>query len=171
MDERVYLFRWNDAYKIGRSRNVNQRVKQLGLPSPPEIVHTIETSNAPWAEAYLHARFAEQRIGGEWFRLAPSDVEYICGLKTLEPLQSDLEEMIVKPFNLRVPESLHARLVELANHDQRSLNAEIIYLLRTAAEQRREQLARRASILAELRTAQMDKRADLMAELRRLAEE
>jgi hypothetical protein len=40
-------------------------------------------------------------------------------------------------FLLRLPESLHAELVKIAEEEQRSLNAQIVYLLTKAVEQQR----------------------------------
>ena len=42
-----------------------------------------------------------------------------------------------KPFLLRIPPELMAELREWANHDLRSLNAQIEYLLREALKRRK----------------------------------
>jgi len=42
----------------------------------------------------------------------------------------------MKHVNLRLPDDLHALIVQAAQHDTRSLNGEIIYLLRWALERR-----------------------------------
>ncbi|WP_131745850.1 Arc family DNA-binding protein [Frankia sp. Cppng1_Ct_nod] len=42
----------------------------------------------------------------------------------------------MKNLNVRLPDDLHARLVEAAKEDTRSLNSEIIHLLREALERR-----------------------------------
>lgn len=43
----------------------------------------------------------------------------------------------IKKLVLRLPAELHAELVKLADEDMRSLNAEIIVILREAIEARR----------------------------------
>lgn len=48
----------------------------------------------------------------------------------------------MKNLNLRTPDELHARLKKLATEDHRSLNAEIVYLLERAVEERGGQVSR-----------------------------
>ena len=70
-------------YKIGLSNNPDRRVwKEISpvLPEEPELICTIETEDMHSLEAGLHARFANKRANGEWFRLDNSDVEHIKGL-------------------------------------------------------------------------------------------
>jgi len=42
----------------------------------------------------------------------------------------------MKNLNVRLPDGLHALLVQAAHDDTRSLNGEIVYLLRWALERR-----------------------------------
>ena len=70
-------------YKIGLSNNPGRRVwKEISpvLPEVPELICTIKTNDMRSLEAGLHARFADKRGSGEWFRLNDEDVEYIKGL-------------------------------------------------------------------------------------------
>lgn len=78
----VYLLKSNehpDVYKIGRSVNPTNRAKTFGvkLPFPVEFECLISTPDMYELEAELHARFAAQRLDGEWFRLSEQDVSYI----------------------------------------------------------------------------------------------
>jgi Meiotically up-regulated gene 113 len=73
----VYLLRGHaHEYKIGRTNLVDRRVSELGATSPVEqtLVHEIKTDDPVGVEAYWHARFAEKRMRGEWFRLSAVDV-------------------------------------------------------------------------------------------------
>ena len=72
----VYMLRSGKNFKIGRTRAVGQRLRQLSiqLPQKPNTVHVIETDDPEGIEQYWHRRFAEKRQGGEWFALTAADV-------------------------------------------------------------------------------------------------
>lgn len=79
----VYLIKSPTGYyKIGRSKNPNNRKKTFGvqLPFEVEFEHLIKTDDMETLETELHLYFSHLRVNGEWFDLSADDVAYIKSL-------------------------------------------------------------------------------------------
>lgn len=64
-------------YKIGISKCLGSRVKQLGTKAPFEIevIKAHQVSDMEQAEVYWHNLFGDKRTGGEWFALSSEDTQ------------------------------------------------------------------------------------------------
>jgi hypothetical protein len=78
----VYVLQSGPYYKIGLSRQVDSRIKQLAClpPFDLELICTIAAADMYQLERELQARFETKWRHGEWFELDPADVDYIKGL-------------------------------------------------------------------------------------------
>lgn len=72
----VYLIEiFNGWVKIGRSENINRRLKELNRMSPttPRLLAVLDGD--PEKESSWHARFGTLRRKGEWFIFGPQMAE------------------------------------------------------------------------------------------------
>ncbi|VVP48250.1 hypothetical protein PS838_05212 [Pseudomonas fluorescens] len=75
----VYLLKSAYGYKVGRTRNIPNRMRAFGVKLP--FIYTIPLcawfEDCHAAESRYHRRFADKRINGEWFDLDDSDIQLL----------------------------------------------------------------------------------------------
>lgn len=83
----VYLFKFNDCFKIGMSTTTSRRQKEIEWKKKVELelLHEISSNDYQRAEATLHAEFAHCRRGkAELFDLTPEEVQQILAIKQMD---------------------------------------------------------------------------------------
>lgn len=83
----VYLFKFNDCFKIGMSTTTSRRQKEIERNQKVELelLHEIPSNDYQRAEATLHAEFAHCRRGkAELFDLTPEEVHQIIAIKQMD---------------------------------------------------------------------------------------
>lgn len=71
----IYVMAGGDACKIGMTTNLRQRFSDLSFASPVPLrvvaSNVVPLAGLAYAESWLHQKFADWRIKGEWFRIDP----------------------------------------------------------------------------------------------------
>ena len=78
----VYVLSTQDGfYKIGRTRNLQNRLMDLRIALPykltTEMLFQCEVGREREVEAALHDIFSERRMNGEWFKLTAEDLQWL----------------------------------------------------------------------------------------------
>lgn len=92
-DGYIYLIKSEfGSYKIGRTKNLPERLNLFGvkLPFEIELTNAIYVDDMHFFEGWLHRHFEGYRVGGEWFNLEEHDIELLASLED----QMDLEDFI-----------------------------------------------------------------------------
>ena len=97
----VYLLRSNkkDALKIGTTINLEQRLKSfksssinLGIEDETfEFLHTVKVDKHYELENFLHKKFADKRVCGEWFNITAE--EFVDLLESIDLKQFKKEKV------------------------------------------------------------------------------
>jgi len=98
----IYLIQNKETghFKIGRTKNINKRIKQLQTGSSGELVlvDKFESNYASKLESYLHNIYSAYNISGEWFDLSYSDVskfKLICETMEKNYLLLEINEKLL----------------------------------------------------------------------------
>ena len=75
IEEYVYILKGASSFKIGYTTNFNKRRKQYKTHNPNiKTICVIESSDSFELESYLHNKYKEKHIEGEWFDLTEEEV-------------------------------------------------------------------------------------------------
>lgn len=80
----VYLMEGGGFYKVGRSADPRDRLRNLSVPFELKLAYAIASADCVWLESYMHAAFAPSRVRGEWFRLTADDVEAVAAVNRID---------------------------------------------------------------------------------------
>lgn len=86
----TYFIKSSGYYKIGRARNLEQRLSGLSLPEKPEVVAAVLCADYGQLEMAMHVVLANKRANGEWYRLTDADAEAVKRL-----IESRSEQKVV----------------------------------------------------------------------------
>lgn len=86
----VFIIRSPHGFKIGKTANIQNRVRLFSVkcPFPISLEHYAWFEDCSGAERALQTRFHGKRIEGEWFDLDDADIAYIKGLGRSEQLKA-----------------------------------------------------------------------------------
>lgn len=78
-DSEVYLLRGSVTgyYKIGVSTNLKDRLRQVHNGIPEDTMFIFSSTGGRELESYLHEKYKDKKIKGEWFCLNKNDVAEI----------------------------------------------------------------------------------------------
>jgi hypothetical protein len=84
----VYFISDGVAVKIGIARLVGARLRDLqtGNTKQLSVLHTIETNEPRKVEGWLHWKYSDRRIVGEWFALTASDIDDVKAMNLSQGL-------------------------------------------------------------------------------------
>jgi transposase len=86
----VYIIhdRAHDAYKIGYTSNLPQRLRELGTAMPYDPVPIAVTRATVEIEQHIHKLFDHERIRGEWFYNSKRLNRFVSEIVRIDELQS-----------------------------------------------------------------------------------
>lgn len=74
----LYAFGCEGHIKLGKSQNPERRLEQLSTAAPQPItkllIRRVPACSLAYTEAWLHQRFADYRVHGEWFSVSEQEV-------------------------------------------------------------------------------------------------
>lgn len=131
----VYLVTDGEKVKIGVTKDVNKRIKQLQTGNPRTITPIYisrELSNAYILESILHSKYDKFRVSKEWFSLSDEYIEKIIGYIEENGGNKNTEETIdVKKETIPIldtyPIMFETLIIKRENDDLNQLVYDILF--------------------------------------------
>jgi len=94
----VYFLKSDYGCKIGCTKDINRRFKELDTLMPFELkLHSfIKIQNYRGLESFLHEALKDKRLNGEWFELDNEDFKYIDEIAKLHNVKRECENKLEK---------------------------------------------------------------------------
>jgi hypothetical protein len=75
----VYFIKVGDMYKIGATRDLYGRFRNIQVCTPTEcvLIHAVKTNDMKTTEKLFHNLYSRAIMRGEWFALSDGDIDYI----------------------------------------------------------------------------------------------
>lgn len=73
----VYFVRSGDRVKIGFTRSIRSRIRSLQTSNAERLEILLVVPGAEGTEKFFHERFADNRVGGEWFTLIGTLADFV----------------------------------------------------------------------------------------------
>ena len=74
----VYVLKVGGLYKIGKAKDVNNRIRNLHLAEDHEVVFSVFSNKPLELEKALHNKFKHLRVKREWFKLTDAELSEIA---------------------------------------------------------------------------------------------
>lgn len=84
----VYVIESGGLFKIGISRSLQERLKNISMNSPARVSVAVVIKPRDFVaardlEKILHRRFESKRSHGEWFALDHDDIDFIRNIQSV----------------------------------------------------------------------------------------
>jgi len=93
----VYIFQWNNEFKIGKSIDPDRRKKEIKSRTGRDSreIHRIFSTDYTKAEEWLHEHFQKKRAYGEagieWFLLDDADIDWLKSISVFEDIKGQID--------------------------------------------------------------------------------
>lgn len=135
MSKYVYIIKAGQNFKIGKTNNLEKRIKtiQTGNSNKIKLIRSYAIQDADLLERYLHVKFNRFKVRGEWF--SKIDISFIDNIMsnndTISRFIEDMRRQEIygvstekqKPYTYKIPKPKKTQksyLMELAIEEKKA---------------------------------------------------